>query len=68
MPGATILPRSPHRGVDQTTTVPVVGSFSEWKICQALDIPVTYNPHIIKTAAFRKPHKLIPAVQSAALF
>ncbi|GFY71988.1 hypothetical protein TNIN_348611 [Trichonephila inaurata madagascariensis] len=27
LPGATALPQTPHRGVDQTTTVPVVGSF-----------------------------------------
>ncbi|GFY58758.1 hypothetical protein TNIN_421861 [Trichonephila inaurata madagascariensis] len=26
--GTTVLPRTPHRGVNQTTTTPVVGSFS----------------------------------------
>ncbi|GFY72466.1 hypothetical protein TNIN_477761 [Trichonephila inaurata madagascariensis] len=35
LPGTTVLLRTPHRGLDQTTTVPVVGSFSLWKICWA---------------------------------
>ncbi|GFU56306.1 hypothetical protein TNCV_582401 [Trichonephila clavipes] len=68
LPGTTVLPRTPHRGVDQTTTVPVVGSFSVWKICQALDLPATYNPQLIRTTVFRKPHKPIPVVQSNDVF
>ncbi|GFY62227.1 hypothetical protein TNIN_263391 [Trichonephila inaurata madagascariensis] len=68
LPGTTVLPRTPHRGVDQTTTVPVVGLFSVWKICQALDLPATYEPHLIRTIVFRKPHKPIPVVQSTAAF
>ncbi|GFX79732.1 hypothetical protein TNCV_2746511 [Trichonephila clavipes] len=43
LPGTTALPRTPHRGVDQTTIAPVVASFSVWKICQALDLPATYS-------------------------
>ncbi|GFY60721.1 hypothetical protein TNIN_432381 [Trichonephila inaurata madagascariensis] len=68
LPGAIALPRTPHRGVDQTTTVPVVGSFSVWKICQALDLPSTYNPQLIRTTVFRRPNKPIPVVQSVAVF
>ncbi|GFY43121.1 hypothetical protein TNIN_259801 [Trichonephila inaurata madagascariensis] len=34
-------PRTPRRGVDHTTTVPIIGSFSVRKICQALDFPTT---------------------------
>ncbi|GFU51640.1 hypothetical protein TNCV_82701 [Trichonephila clavipes] len=68
LPGATALPRTPHRGVDQTTTVPVVGSFSVWKICQALDLPATYDPQLIRTTVFRMPNKPIPVVQSTAVF
>ncbi|GFW49194.1 hypothetical protein TNCV_3057041 [Trichonephila clavipes] len=68
LPGATALPRTPYRGIDQTTTVPVVGSFSVWKICQALDLPATYDPQITKTAVCRWPNKLAPVVHSTALF
>ncbi|GFQ70750.1 hypothetical protein TNCT_398281 [Trichonephila clavata] len=68
LPGITDLPGTPHRGVDQTTTIPVVGSFSVWKICQALDLPATYDPQLIRTAVFRKPHKPIPVVQSPVVF
>ncbi|GFY48690.1 hypothetical protein TNIN_73991 [Trichonephila inaurata madagascariensis] len=31
--GTTVFSGTPHRGVDQTTAVPVLGSFSVWKIC-----------------------------------
>ncbi|GFS33922.1 hypothetical protein TNIN_136951 [Trichonephila inaurata madagascariensis] len=68
LPGSTVLPRTPHRGVDQTTTAPVVRSFSVWKICQALDLPATYDPQLIRTTVFRKPYKPIPVVQSTAAF
>ncbi|GFY61911.1 hypothetical protein TNIN_219291 [Trichonephila inaurata madagascariensis] len=68
LPGTTVLPRTPHRGVDQTTTAPVVGSFSVWKIFQALDLPATYDPQLIGITVFRKPHKPIPVVQSTAVF
>ncbi|GFX33053.1 hypothetical protein TNCV_5042211 [Trichonephila clavipes] len=57
LPGTTALPRTPHRGVDQTTTVPVVGSFSVWKMCQALDLFAT---HINRTTTFRRRNKLTP--------
>ncbi|GFU25840.1 hypothetical protein TNCV_5103861 [Trichonephila clavipes] len=63
-----VLPRTPHRGKDQTTTAPVVASFSVWKICQALELPATYDPQLIRTTVFRKPHKPIPVVQSTAVF
>ncbi|GFW13992.1 hypothetical protein TNCV_4701271 [Trichonephila clavipes] len=33
-----------------------------------LDLPATYNPHLIRTTVFRKPHKPIPVVQSASVF
>ncbi|GFU86852.1 hypothetical protein TNCV_4992101 [Trichonephila clavipes] len=52
LPGTTVLPRAPHRGVEPTTTAPVVGSFSVWKICQALDLPATYDPQLIRTTVF----------------
>ncbi|GFU19476.1 hypothetical protein TNCV_4371531 [Trichonephila clavipes] len=68
LPGTTVLPRTPHRGLDQTTTTPVVGSFSVWKICQALDLPATYDPQLIRTTVFRNPHKPILVVQSTAVF
>ncbi|GFY57024.1 hypothetical protein TNIN_438301 [Trichonephila inaurata madagascariensis] len=68
LPGATALPRTPHRGVDQTITAPVVGSFSVWKICQALDLPATYDPQLIRTTDFQKPHKPILVLQSTAVF
>ncbi|GFW66659.1 hypothetical protein TNCV_1370921 [Trichonephila clavipes] len=68
LPGTLALPLTPHKDVDQTTTVPVVGSFSVWKICQALDLPATYDPQLIRTTAFRKPHKPIPVVQSTAVY
>ncbi|GFS60407.1 hypothetical protein TNIN_319091 [Trichonephila inaurata madagascariensis] len=69
LPGTTTdLPRTPHTDVDQTTTVPVVGSFSVWKICQALDLPATHDPQLIRTTVFRKPHQPIPVVQSIAVF
>ncbi|GFW28730.1 hypothetical protein TNCV_3714451 [Trichonephila clavipes] len=68
LPETAVLSRTPHRGVDQTTTVPVVGLFSVWKICQALDLPATYDPQLIRTTVFRKPHKPIPVVQSTAVF
>ncbi|GFV18719.1 uncharacterized protein TNCV_4756061 [Trichonephila clavipes] len=62
LPGTTDLPRTPHRCVDQTTTVPVVGSFPVLKIYQALDLPATDDPQLIRTTVFRKPHKPIPVV------
>ncbi|GFR27754.1 hypothetical protein TNCT_491 [Trichonephila clavata] len=68
LPGITDLQETPQRGVDQSTTVPVVGSFSVWKIRQALHLPATYDPQLIGTTVFRKPHKPIPVVQSTAVF
>ncbi|GFV16128.1 hypothetical protein TNCV_3378921 [Trichonephila clavipes] len=41
LPETTVLPRTPHRGEDQTTTAPVAGSFYVWKICHAFDLPAT---------------------------
>ncbi|GFY71314.1 hypothetical protein TNIN_485541 [Trichonephila inaurata madagascariensis] len=67
-PGTTVSPRTPHRGVDQTTAALDVASFSVWKICQALDLPATYDPQLVRTTVFRKPHKPIPVVKSTAVF
>ncbi|GFQ79309.1 hypothetical protein TNCT_573321 [Trichonephila clavata] len=68
LPGATALPRTPHRGVNPTTIVPVVGSFSVWKMCQALDLPATYDPNINRTTIFRRRNKPTPVVHSTAVF
>ncbi|GFQ76935.1 hypothetical protein TNCT_690681 [Trichonephila clavata] len=67
LPGATAFPRTPHRGVDQTTIVPVVGTFSVWKICEALDLPATYDPNINRTTIFRRRSKPTPVVHSPAV-
>ncbi|GFY54965.1 hypothetical protein TNIN_105741 [Trichonephila inaurata madagascariensis] len=63
LPGAKAFPRTPHRSVNQTITAPVVGSFSVRKICQALDLPATYDPQLMRTTVFWKPHKPIPVVK-----
>ncbi|GFW40991.1 hypothetical protein TNCV_414001 [Trichonephila clavipes] len=68
LPGTTALPRTPHRGLDQIITAPVIGSFSVWKICQALDLQATYDPQFIRTNVFRKLHIPMPVVQSTAVF
>ncbi|GFU61038.1 hypothetical protein TNCV_4436681 [Trichonephila clavipes] len=52
LPGTTDLPRTLHRGEDQTTTTPVVKSFFVWKICQTLDLPATYDPQLVRTIVF----------------
>ncbi|GFY18896.1 hypothetical protein TNCV_3875841 [Trichonephila clavipes] len=68
LPGTTVLPRTPHMCVAVTTTVSVIGSFSVRKICQALDLPATYDSNFIRTTVFRKPDKPIPVVKSTAVF
>ncbi|GFW40992.1 hypothetical protein TNCV_414011 [Trichonephila clavipes] len=68
LPGTTALPRTPHRGLNQIITAPVVGSFSVWNICQALDLQTTYDTQFIRTNVFRKLRKPIPVVQSTAMF
>ncbi|GFY69917.1 hypothetical protein TNIN_426021 [Trichonephila inaurata madagascariensis] len=64
---ATTLSRTLHRGVNQTTIVPVVGSFSVLKMYQALDLPANY-PNINQTTIFRKRNKPTPVVHSTAFF
>ncbi|GFT49594.1 putative LOC100569746 [Trichonephila clavipes] len=59
---------TPHIDTYQTTTVLVVGSFSVWRICQALDLPATYDPQIIRTDVFRWSNKPVPAIHSTAIF
>ncbi|GFS65868.1 hypothetical protein TNCV_390921 [Trichonephila clavipes] len=66
LPGATALPQTPHRDVDQTTTVLVTGSFSVGKTCQVLDLSAMYDPNINRTV-FRSRNKP-PVVYSTAIF
>ncbi|GFR25130.1 hypothetical protein TNCT_231851 [Trichonephila clavata] len=68
LPEATDLHQTPHRGIDQTTIVPVVESFSVWKMCQALDLPATYDSNINRTTIFRRRNKPTPVVHSTAVF
>ncbi|GFY66150.1 hypothetical protein TNIN_479781 [Trichonephila inaurata madagascariensis] len=58
LPGATVWPRTPYIGEDQTTTVPVVGSFSVWKICQVLDLPALDPPLEQLFFGSHKPYQL----------
>ncbi|GFV41628.1 hypothetical protein TNCV_3627791 [Trichonephila clavipes] len=68
LPGATTLPRAPHKGVDQTTVVPVVGSFSVWKMWQAWDLPASYEPNINRTTILRMRNKTTQAVHTTTVF
>ncbi|GFY43175.1 hypothetical protein TNIN_94801 [Trichonephila inaurata madagascariensis] len=68
LPEATALPQTPHRGVDQMTIIPVVGSFCLWKMGQFLDLPATFDPNINRTNIFRRRNKPIPVVHSTTVF
>ncbi|GFT82169.1 hypothetical protein NPIL_566981 [Nephila pilipes] len=64
--GTTSL--TPHK---REAIIPVVRSFFVWKICQALDLPTTFDP--LKTGANsslkqHKTNKPIPVVHSIAVF
>ncbi|GFU37158.1 hypothetical protein NPIL_75331 [Nephila pilipes] len=67
--GTTSL-NTPKRA-DREATIPVVRTFFVWKMCQALDLPATFEP--LKTGANfsqkqLKTNKRIPIVHSIAVF
>ncbi|GFS31986.1 hypothetical protein NPIL_577781 [Nephila pilipes] len=67
--GTTSL--TPHERADREAIIPVVRSFFVWKICQALDLPATFDP--LKTGANSSLKQLetdkpIPIVHSIAVF
>ncbi|GFS73480.1 hypothetical protein NPIL_100851 [Nephila pilipes] len=62
---------APHKRADREAIIPVVRSFFVWKICQALDLPATFDP--LKTGANSslkqlETNKPIPIVHSIAVF
>ncbi|GFY67651.1 hypothetical protein TNIN_73101 [Trichonephila inaurata madagascariensis] len=65
LPGATALPRTPHK-CRSNDYCPCCRIILLWKICQALDLPATYDPNINRTTIFRRRNKTTPVVHSTS--
>ncbi|GFT71417.1 hypothetical protein NPIL_479351 [Nephila pilipes] len=69
--GASPFVETPLERNDQNVIVPVVRSFTIWKICEALDLPATFVPKQNDTAVSLKQFKKsqpVPIVYSVTIF
>ncbi|GFU34829.1 hypothetical protein NPIL_644131 [Nephila pilipes] len=65
------LTETPYKRNDRVATVPVVGSFFVWKMCEALDLSATFVPEERVTTVSRKQFHVnhpVPVVYSVAVF
>ncbi|GFS88692.1 hypothetical protein NPIL_612871 [Nephila pilipes] len=68
--GNTTVTETPYKRNDQAASVPVVRSFSVWKMCQTLDLPATFVPEKRDIISYKHLHinQPVPIVCSVVVF